>query len=157
MKRHGTGLRSLRLQVGELRAVETRTRLHRVKHVMADNQRMRIVTMQLLQKPSQGCALLRSPGVVRTSLHVQSPLVAHPDAVTVMVHAVRPHPFRRSSLLHRAVASHHIVIAYSRPPSGPVPTVDVGGTALLPRTDSGAMNNNQRNRSHNHTTLSPQH
>lgn len=150
MKRHGTGLRLLRLQVGIFRAVETRTSLHRVKHVMADNQRVRIVAMQLLQEPSQGRTLLRRPGVRRLSLHIQSPFVAHPDAVTVMVHTVCPHLFRRSPLLHRAVPSHHIVIADTRPPFVPVPAVDVGGTAPLPRTDSGAMNDNQRNRSHNH-------
>ena len=109
---------------------------------MTDYQRLREFPVQLLQEFSQRDFLLRCTGVSSFLKGVQPALVADTDGMPVMPYYVSPDHFQWPSRLYRAVPSDDIVVSDTvLKPSVMVPVVDFLGTALLPRADSRAMNN----------------
>ena len=91
----------------------------------------------------QGAPLLGRAGVGRTAGLVEPALVAHAYAVPVVVLAMGTRLRRRSPWLHGAVAAYYIVIAYALPAPLFVPSVDVVNRALLPGSDSRAVNDDK--------------
>jgi hypothetical protein len=65
-----------------------------------------------------------------------------------MSYAMSTWLFKRPSKLNGTIPPHHIVIADALPMLVLMPFVDVFGRALLPRTDSRAMNDNECDTSH---------
>jgi hypothetical protein len=65
-----------------------------------------------------------------------------------MSYTMSPRLFKRSSKLNGTIPPHHIVVADAIPSFVFMPIVDVFGRALLPRTDSRAMNDNECDTSH---------
>ena len=109
---------------------------------MTDYQRLREFPVQLFKEFSQRDFLLRRSGVSIFPKRVQSALVADTDGMPVMPNHVSPDHFQWPSQLYRAVPSDDIVIPDTvLKPSVMVPVVDFLGTALLPRANSRAMNN----------------
>jgi hypothetical protein len=79
---------------------------------------------------------------------VQSSFIAHTDTVFVVVLAMGTDQLQWPAWLYGAVTAHHVVVTDAFPTSGSVPSVDVLGRALLPRTDSRAMNDDEGYFSH---------
>jgi hypothetical protein len=65
-----------------------------------------------------------------------------------MPYAMSTWLFKWPSKLNGTIPSHHIVIADAFPMLVLMPFVDVFGRALLPRTDSRAMDDNECDTSH---------
>ena len=109
---------------------------------MPHYQRLRKFPVQLFKEFSQRDFLLRCTGVSIFPKRVQSALVADTDGMPVMPHHMGTNHFQWPSQLYRAVTSDDIVIPDTvLKPSVMVPAVDFLGTALLPRANSRAMNN----------------
>ena len=101
-------------------------RFPRLQVTMTHNQRFRITLMQIFQQTSQR-TLLRIGSGVAGSLAVmgKSTHVSHPDRVSVMVFAMRPHHLFRPPRLNGAVGRNHIVVAAAYPSQRTMIAVDV--------------------------------
>ena len=77
--------------------LDARTRLRGVEVVVTDDAGMGVAPVQVFKEPSHGSLLLRCPCVVVFTTVVQTALIAHADAVPVVLRAVcADHPFRPS-------------------------------------------------------------
>ena len=110
---------------------------------MSYDQGAGIALAQFFDQQPHGTSLLRRAGIVGLSGFVESALIAYAYAMAVVVLAVGTHLGHRSPRLHGAAAPHHVVVADSLPPPCPVPSVYVLCRALLPGTDSRAVNDDE--------------
>ena len=101
--------------------MKARTRLARVEGMMRHDDRPRIPPLELPHQREHRTLLRFRPRVRRPALVVQTTLVAHPDAMPVVVQAVRPHFRLGPSPLYGSVPSHHIVVADATPAPLTVP------------------------------------
>ena len=137
-----------------LYGIEARALLGGIEIPMPDDQCFRELSVQLLQLLTKGKDLFRRSGIDLTSRRVQTTLIADADGVLVVPVTVRTNLLDRPSGFDAAVAPDDEVIPDALPvvavPVLPllVPFVDVGGRALLSRTDSRAMNNDKRDMAH---------
>ncbi len=92
-----------------------------------------------LDELPKGFLLLGRACVGRLTGFVEATLVAHTDAVPVVILAMGTDLIQGTSRLYRAVTTHHVVVTDALPASGPVPSVDVLGGALLAGLDCGAV------------------
>ena len=91
-------------------------RFMRIKVTMPHDKRLRILLMQSLQQCSQR-TLLSLRSCVARSLAVtgKTSYIRHPDRMSVMIFAMRPDLFLRTSTLNSAVSRNHIMISTTLP------------------------------------------
>ena len=136
-----------RLRLGGLQipvlvsGIEARAGLHGVEHVVAHDQSLRVLRMQLFQQLAQGALLGFGAGVGGTAFSVQAAFVADAYRVAVAVQAVGADHLNGTARLDCSVAAHNEVVAATFPTVVAMPAVDVLNRALLPRTHCGAMKN----------------
>ena len=124
-------------------------RFHRLQVTMTHNQRLRITLMQILQQTSQRTLLRIGSGVAGSlAVMVKSPHVSHPDRVSVMVFAMRPHHLFRPTRLNGAVGRNHIVVAAAYPSQRTMIAVDVRHPEGTARRVGGTVHNNQGDSTH---------
>ena len=124
-------------------------RFSRLQVTMTHNQRFRITGMQILQQTSQRTLLRWGSGVAGSLAVMGKPThVSHPDRVSVMVLAVRPHHLLRSASLNGAVSRNHVVVAAAYPTQRTMIAVDVRHSQGTARPIGGAVHDNQGDCSH---------
>ncbi len=131
----------------------TRTLLGWIQVMMPHDKRIREIGMHAFYEFTQGFDLLRRTRVSFFARRIKTALIADADGMPVMPYAVGTNFVQSPACLHRAVTTHHIVVADALPAFVLMPVVNVLGRAPLPGTDSRAMNDNQRNASHNCQSL----
>ena len=129
-------------------------RFPRIQVTMTHNQRFRITGMQILQQTSQRTLLRWGSGVAgRLAVSSQSPYVSHPDGVSVMVLAVRPHHLLRPTRLNGAVRRNHVVVAASLPTERTMIAINVRHSQGTARLVGGAVHDNQGDCTHGLRTV----
>lgn len=128
--------------------IKARTRLARVEGMMRHDDRPWVPPLELPHQREQRTLLRLRPRVRRPSLGVQATLVADPDAMPVVVQAVRPHLRLGPPPLHSPVPSHHIVVADTTPAPFAVPRVNLLRARRLAGPYRRAMNDDQSDSSH---------
>ena len=132
-------------------------RFPRIQVTMTHNQRLRITLMQILQQTSQRTLLRRCSGVAGSLAVMGKPThVSHPDRVSVMVLAVRPHHLFRPTRLNGAVGRNHIVVAAAYPSQRTMIAVDVRHPQGTARPVGGAVHDNKSNCTHNRSIFNVQ-
>lgn len=128
--------------------VKTRAGLVFVEHVVSHHQGLRIPFLQVLYQQVQRLLLSVGACVGRSSLRIQSALVADAYRVPVVSLAVcaglgfwPPH-------LHGSASPHYVVVSYALPSLGTVPQVYLSCRRALLRLYSGAVQDYQCYRSH---------
>ena len=139
--------------------MKARTRLARIEGMMRHDDRPWIPPLELLHQREQRTLLRLRPRVRRPAQGVQTTLVAHPDAMPVVVQAVRSHLRLGPSPLDASVPSHHIVVADATPAPFAVPRVNLLRARRLAGPYRRAMNNDQSDSSHKNSSerLRPLH
>ena len=120
----------------------------RIQIPMPYNQGTRIFPVQRLQQLAQGNPLGIRPGVFRFPIGRQPADIAHPDAVTVMILAMRPYFGFVPSLFDGSVRRNHVVIPAALPAQRTVIAVDVRQAQGTARLVGGAVHDDQRDGSH---------
>ena len=128
--------------------IKARTRLARIERMMRHDDRPWIPPLELPHQRDQRTLLRLRPRVRRPALGVEATLVAHPDAMPVVVQAVRPHLRLGPSPLDGSVPPHHIVVADTTPAPFAVPRVNLLRARRLAGPHRRAMNNDQSDSSH---------
>lgn len=132
--------------------MKARTRLARIERMMRHDDRPWIPPLELPHQRDQRTLLRLRPRVRRPALGVEATLVAHPDAMPVVVQAVRSHLRLGSSPLDGSVPSHHIVVADTTPAPLAVPRVNLLRARRLAGPYRRAMNNDQSDSSHRNSS-----
>lgn len=132
--------------------IKARTRLARIERMMRHDDRPWIPPLELLHQREQRTLLRLRPRVRRPAQGVQTTLVAHPDAMPVVVQAVRPHLRLGPSSLYGSIPPHHIVVADATPAPFAVPRVNLLRTRRLAGPYRRAMNNDQCDSSHRNSS-----
>ena len=101
--------------------MKARTRLARIERMMRHDDRPWIPPFELPHQREQRALLLLRPCVRRLALGVQATLVAHPDAMPVVVQAVCPHLRLGPPPFNGPIPSHYIVVADATPAPLAVP------------------------------------
>ena len=132
--------------------IKARTRLAWIERMMRHDDRPWIPPLELPHQREQRTLLRLRPRVRWPSLGVQTTLVAHPDAMPVVVQAVRPHFRLGPPPLYGSVPSHHIVVADATPAPLAVPRVYLLRARRLAGPYRRAMNNDQCDSSHRYSS-----
>ena len=120
-----------------------------IKVTMPHDKRPWITFMQILQQTSQRTLLcLRSGVAMSLAVTGKTSNIRHPDRMSVMISAMRPDLFLRTSTLNSAVSRNHIVISTPLPAQRAVVAVDIRHSDSAARLIGGAMHYNQGYRSH---------
>ena len=133
--------------------MKARTRLARIEGMMRHDDRPWIPPLELPHQREQRTLLRLRPRVRRPALGIQTTLVAHPDAMPVVVQAVRPHLRLGPPPLYGSVPPHYIVVADTTPAPLAVPRVNLLRARCLAGPYRRAMNNDQRDCSHDSLLL----
>ena len=97
-----------------------------IKVTMPHDKRPWITFMQILQQTSQRTLLCLRSGVARSlAVTGKTSNIRHPDRMSVMIFAMRPDLFLRTTTLNSAVSRNHIVISTPLPAQRAVVAVDV--------------------------------
>ena len=124
--------------------LDARTRLRGGEVVVTDDAGAGVAPVQLFKEPSHGSLLLRCPCVVVFTTVVQTALIAHADAVPVVLRAVCAYePFGPASL-YLSVTADDVVVADAVLPVVilPVPRVYLGCRTRLVGLYRTAVNDN---------------
>ena len=105
--------------------IKARTRLAWIEGMMRHDDRPWILPLELPHQRDQRTLLRLRPRVRRPAQGVQTTLVADPDAMPVVVQAVRSHLRLGPPPLYGSVPSHHIVVADTTPAPLAVPRVNL--------------------------------
>ena len=95
------------LRLDETIAVEVGTEL-----TVTENQGPGITAVQVAEQPEQRGLLSGGTGIGRTTVGIETALVAHPDGVGVMVFAVGSYHSLVSPHVDAAITLHVVVVAY---------------------------------------------
>ena len=132
--------------------IKARTRLAWIERMMRHDDRPWIPPLELTHQRDQRTLLRLRPRVRRPAQGVQTTLVAHPDAMPVVVQAVRPHLRLGPSPLYGSVPPHHIVVSDATPAPLAVPKVNLLRARRLAGPYRRAMNNDQSDSSHRNSS-----
>ena len=132
--------------------IKARTRLALIERVMRHDDRPWIPPLELPHQREQRTLLRLRPRVRRPTLGVQATLVAHPDAMPVVVQTVRPHLRLGPSPFYGSIPPHHIVVANATPAPLAVPRVNLLRARRLAGPYRRAMNNDQCDSSHRNSS-----
>ena len=116
--------------------------------MVTDDNGLRMVGMKPFKEQPQCLALCGGARVGRKPLPVKTAFITDTDTMTVVPLTVGTRFFRLAAGFYITVAANHEMIADTFPTTSLMPAVNVGRTALLPRTDSTAVDDNHRNRTH---------
>ena len=105
--------------------IKARTRLAWIEGMMRHDDRPWIPPLELPHQRDQRTLLRLRPRVRRLAQGVQTTLVADPDAMPVVVQAVRSHLRLGPSPLDGSIPPHHIVVADATPAPLAVPRVNL--------------------------------
>ena len=132
--------------------MKARTRLARIEGMMRHDDCPWVPPFELPHQREQRTLLRLRPRVRRPALGVQTTLVADPDAMPVVVQAVRPHLRLGPPPLYGSVPPHHIVVADATPAPFAVPRVNLLRARRLAGPYRRAMNNDQSDSSHRNSS-----
>ena len=132
--------------------IKARTRLAWIERMMRHDDCPWIPPLELPHQRDQRTLLRLRPRVRRSSLGVQATLVADPDAMPVVVQAVRPHLRLGPPPLYGSVPPHYIVVADATPAPLAVPRVNLLRARRLAGPYRRAMNNDQSDSSHRNSS-----
>ena len=132
--------------------IKARTRLAWIEGMMRHDDRPWIPPLELPHQREQRTLLRLRPRVRRPAQGVQTTLVAHPDAMPVVVQAVRPHFRLGPPPLDGSIPPHHIVVADTTPAPFAVPRVNLVRARRLAGPYRRAMNNDQSDSSHKNSS-----
>lgn len=128
--------------------IETRASLSRLQIPMSYNQGLGILPAQPAEEYSQSRALRFDTGICRLPVGVESANVTNPDGVPVVVLAMRPNHFVRSSRFDAAVRGNHVVVSTAYPAERTMIAVDVRHPQGTARLVGGAVYDDKSNGTH---------